>query len=375
MKRILYILLLTLAISNLGYSQIITGEDLLNALKSGDAIKAKNLTDKAIIQNDATTNASLWFYRGQIYLALFSSADSQIQKMAPDALDISYQAFIKTIELDKTKKFNKETLEALKNIAGQFNYEGTNLFNQKQYEKALNYFENAINISKMPAINKLDTIVLYNAALASEKTNQIQKAISYYEQLKQYKFGGSNIYIELGKLYCTHELEPKGIEVLNQGLSLFPEDALKFYNELINLYLQKNNLQEVLKYTNQALQINSKNAVLYFIKASVYEQQNNENEAEELYKKSLEFNPTYQDALYNLGALYYNKATTLIKKAMNKTEQNNAIEIYKQAQTYLETYNNNYPHEEIVLKMLKTIYTLTNQNDKLNQINEWLNNK
>lgn len=355
------------------YSQNITANDLLNALKSGDAIKAKELADKAINQHDATTNESLWFYRGQIYFALFASNDNEVQKLAPDALDVSYQSFLKTLELDKTKKFNKETLEALQSIAAQFNYEGANLFNQKQYEKALNNFENAITISKIPAINKLDTIVIYNAALASEKTNQIQKSIEYYEQLKQFKFGGSNIYIELGKLYCNYQMETKGIDVFNQGISLFPEDAIKFYNELINIYLQKNDLPEALKFTNEALKIDSKNVVLYFIKASILEQQKNEIEAEQCYKKALDYNPTYQDALYNLGALYYNRATVLIKKAMNKTEQNQAIDVYKQAQIYLETYNNNYPREEIILKMLKTIYTLTNQTDKLNQVNEWLN--
>lgn len=60
---------------------------------------------------------------------------------------------------------------------------------------------------------------------------------------------------------------------------------------------------------------------------------------------------------------------------MNKTEQNQAIEIYKQAQPYLETYINEYQKDEVVLKMLKTIYTLTNQTDKLNQINIWLQNR
>lgn len=372
MKRI-YIFLVYIFLSLHVYSQNITANDLLNALKSGNAIKAKELADKAVTQNDATTNESLWFYRGQIYLALFSSTDNEVQKLAPDALDIAYQSFLKTLELDKTKKFNKETLEALQSIATQFNYEGAYLFNQKQYNKALNYFENAINISKIPAINKLDTIVIYNAALASEKTNQIQKSIYYYEQLKQFNFGGPNIYLELGKLYCNHQMESKGIEVFQQGISIFADDAIKFYNELINLYLQKNDLPEALKYTNEALKIDSKNVVLYFIKASILEQQNNESEAEQLYKKALEYNPIYQDALYNLGALYYNRATVLIKKAMNKTQQNEAIDVYKQAQTYLETYNNNYPREEIILKMLKTIYTITNQNDKLNQVNEWLN--
>ncbi len=352
--------------------QNITGNDLLEALKKGDAVNAKNIADKAILQPSANTDASLWFYRAQIYLTLFSSPSSEIQKLSPDALEQSYKAYLKTLELDKEKKFNKDTYLALSSIASQFNYEGAALFNQKQYEKALTFFEYGININKMPAINKIDTILYYNAALASDKAGDFKKSISYYEQLKQYKFDGSNIYLELGKMYIEHEMGDKAVETFKQGISLFPDEAIKFYSELINYYLKIENKTEALNYINQALKLDNQNAVLYFIKGSLVEQDGKEAEAEELYKKSLSIQPTYPDALYNLGAMYYNRATGLIKKAMNKTEQNQAFEIYKTAQPYLETYNNNYPHEELVLKMLKTIYTLTNQSDKLNQVNEWL---
>jgi len=371
MKKI-YIHILFILVSLSVYSQNITENDLLNVLKSGDAIKAKSLSDKAIEQPNASNDAYIWFYRGQIYLALFASPDKQIQNLAPDALEIAYNAFKKVIELDKNKKYNKETLEALQSIANQFNYEGVHLFNQQQYEKAYQYFENAISISKMPAINKIDTIIYYNAALAAEKCNKINVAIDLYEKLKQFKFGGANIYLELGKIYCDNKFENKGIEIYKQGMSLFPDEKIKFLNELINFYLKTNNINEAFTYTEEALKIDKNNPSLYFIKGSLLEQMNNEQEAEKMYLKALEINPIYQDALYNLGAMYYNRATTMIKKAMNKTEQNQAIEIYTKAQTFLETYNNNFQREEIILKMLKTIYTLTNQTDKLNQVNEWL---
>lgn len=370
MGKNIYIIILTLY-CNIIYSQV-TSNDLQKALNEGNAKKALELADKAITQNQ--NDASIWYYCGQIYLAIFGSPEKEIQQLSPNTLEKSYNAFLKSIELDKQKKFHKETIDALKSIAVQFNYEGVNFFNQRNYVKSLEYFENSIKINKLPAINTIDTLTIYNAALAAEKSQQLSKSIQYYETLKQLKFGGSNIYIELAQLFFNYEQKEKGIETLKQGISIFPTEAIKFYSELINFYLKNNQTNEVLKYTNEAIKIDSKNASLFFIKASIYDQMGNETEAETLYKKTLDLDTKYQDALYNLGALYYNRATKLIKKAMNKTEQNKAIEIYKQAQPYLETYVNEYHKDEVVLKMLKTIYTLTNQTEKLNQINVWLQN-
>ncbi|MCX7862822.1 MAG: hypothetical protein N2449_07485 [Bacteroidales bacterium] len=371
MKNYLLFIIVTLHYS---LAAQVSSSDLHKALNEGDAIKAKQLADKAILETKNQTDAAIWYYRGQIYLAIFGSPDRQIQQLSTNALEIAYEAFLKTLELDKNKTYNKETISALQSIASQFNYEGANLFNQKNYTKSLEYFENAIKINKMPAINKIDTIVIYNAALAAEKANKVSLAIQYYETLKQLKFGGAQIYIELSKLYQNYQNNSLAEKVLKEGLGLFPNESFQFYSELINFYLKNNRTKDVLLYTDQALKEFPTNPTLYFIKASLTEQSGNEKEAEQLYKKTLEYDPKYQDALYNLGAMYYNRATTLIKKAMNKTEQNQAIEIYKQAQPYLETYVNEYQKDEVVLKMLKTIYTLTNQTDKLNQVNIWLQN-
>ena len=225
MKNLLLIILFF--IGNLIYSQI-TSNDLQKALIDGDAIKAKELADKAILQNTSQNDYSIWYYYGQIYLAIFGSPDKKIQEISTDALEKSYNAFLKVLELDKQKKFYKETIDALKSIAAQFNYEGVYLFNQKKYAKSLEYFENSIKINKLPAINTIDTISIYNAALAAEKSQQISKSINYYETLKQLKFGGSNIYIELSQLYFTNGQKEKCIEILKQGITVFPGEAIKF---------------------------------------------------------------------------------------------------------------------------------------------------
>jgi tetratricopeptide (TPR) repeat protein len=369
----IFLIVFIILINNLAFSQV-TANQLLDALNKGDAVKAKELADKAITQENAKNDAAIWYYRGQIYLAIFGSPDKNIQMLANDALEQAYNSFMKVLELDKNKNFNKPTIEALRSIATQFSYEGVNYFNKKDYNKSLEYFENSIRINNLPAINIIDTIVIYNAALAAEKAQKINKCIDYYEKLKQMKFGGSNIYIELAKVYFNNNQAENGINVLKQAISLFPTESIKFYSELINYSLKSNQLNEVLKYTDEALKIDPRNAALYFIKASIYEQTGKENEAEQLYIKSLEIDPKYQDALYNLGAMYYNRATNLIKKSKTKTEQNEAINIYLKAQKYLETYINEYSKEELVLKMLKTIYTITEQKEKLNQIDQWLKN-
>lgn len=373
MKQLLTLTCIITAI--LVKSQSITEYDLQKALNDGDAIKAKELADKAIEQSGASNKPGIWYYRGQIYLAIHSSPAKEIQDLASNAIDVAYDAFYKTLELDKNKSYNKGTIQALQSIASQLNYEGANEFNQKNYSKALDYFEKSIKINKLPAINKIDTITFYNAAIAAEKLNNLDKAISYYEQCKQMNFGGTHIYIDLIKIYFKASKENKAIETFNQACKVFPKNKFDFYSEIINYYLSQNKNEKAKEYTIQALNENIKHEALYYILGAIYDQEGKQQLAIENYNKSLEINPLYQDALYNLAAIYFNEATDKIKIAKTKSEQNEAIEYYKKAQPLLETYINNFTKEELILKMLKTIYTLTNQQEKLEQVNEWLNDK
>jgi tetratricopeptide (TPR) repeat protein len=54
---------------------------------------------------------------------------------------------------------------------------------------------------------------------------------------------------------------------------------------------------------------------LYFAEGTLHDRLNNFEEAEKSYKKSIELNSEYYDALFNLGALYFNAGVELLEQA------------------------------------------------------------
>ncbi|MCX7954504.1 MAG: hypothetical protein N3A01_04855 [Bacteroidales bacterium] len=350
-----------------------TKEELKLAFKKGDIKTSKNLIDKLLLEDSNKNDPELWFYKGKIYLNIYSTSNKDASNQAWDALEQAYKAFTKVLELDKNHAYTLNTIEFLKTIAQQFSYEGVYLFNKRMYRKALEFFENGININQLPAIRRLDTLLYYNAALAAEKVEDYQKACDYYEKLKQWKFQLYNILLELGKLYVKMDNSEKALETFKQGISLFSNNPYYFYTEIINLYLMKNQYDKCLEYLDKAISIYRDTASLYFIKGSIMNALNKNNEAEQLYKKCVEKDPYYKDALFNLGAIYFNRATEKYRKAKTKSEQNEALMLYQEAEKYLIRYIEKDTTDEVVLKMLKTIYTLKNEPDKLDKINDLLN--
>ena len=49
-----------------------------------------------------------WYYRGQIYHAIFESTKEQFKALKPGSLDEAYQAYEKTLELDTKGEYKEE---------------------------------------------------------------------------------------------------------------------------------------------------------------------------------------------------------------------------------------------------------------------------
>ncbi len=78
----------------------------------------------------------------------------------------------------------------------------------------------------------------------------------------------------------------------------------------------------------EAIALDSGNALLYFNRGTIYEQEGNFLNAEKDYIASLERNPNAFDANYNLGALYFNEGASTKNKA-NETSNNKLFEKLK----------------------------------------------
>ena len=118
------------------------------------------------------------------------------------------------------------------------------------------------------------------------------------------------------------------------------------------------------------------------IRRSSLEQYDN---AEVSYKKAIEIKADYFDALYNLGALYFNKGakqTSLANDIKDDAKYRAAMlkvdEIFKQSLPFLEKAEQVGTEDKAtykdLLNTLKSLYARTEQTEKMNAVKEKLKN-
>ncbi len=371
MKIFCFIIML-LSITTLCFSQKINIEDILTYLKAGNALKAKETSDLSIKDKDLITNPKTWYLRAVTYHSIYESDVKEVKALSLQPLFEAYNSYIKTMQLDSKKDYNGDIIKALNIASSQFVYEGIAYFNLKDYKNALSCFENNLAINKLPAINQIDTIVIYNAALSAEKSGNNKLAIDYYNQLIKLEYGGANTSLDLAKLYKKENKINEYILTLENGIKANPNEDIGLITEFINYYLEIGKNDEAMSYVDKGIFREPKNQGFHFVKGSLHEQKGELIKAELEYIKAIEIDSVYNDALFNLGALYFNQATDIIKVAKTKDEQIRSFALYTKAQPLLEKIDLLTPGDVQIMKMLKTIYTLLKIEGKLSEINKKL---
>ncbi len=366
-----------------------------NAWQKPDLVKAKEAIDKAITYPEATTDAKVWYYRGGIYLDIQVSPAKAV--LAPDAINIAYEAYSKARELDTKEDFKADISAKLTSIGGEYFNEGITYFQQNDFDGAIPLFEKAINISKEN--HAIDTLANYGLALCLEKKAALDKAfldkaIEQYQYLVDIKMNEVSIYTSLANLYKDKGNIEKGSEIISLGKQSFPGNTDLVITEA-NMYISTNNHAKAVSSLMIAKEKEPKNiSVLYAIGVTydLLKNDTNLSDAERLeyfnaaiegYKETLAVDPNYFDALFNLGAIYYNKGGEVINEA-NKlpisetakyekmlADGNNYLNL---ALPYLEQCETLQPQDKATLVSLKEIYTRLNLTEKLMTVNNKLNN-
>lgn len=366
-----------------------------NAWQKPDLVKAKEAIDKAITYPEAATDAKVWYYRGGIYLDIQVSPAKAV--LAPDAINIAYEAYTKARELDTKEDFKADISAKLTSIGGEYFNEGITYFQQNDFDGAIPLFEKAINISKEN--HAIDTLANYGLALCLEKKAALDKAfldkaIEQYQYLVDIKMNEVSIYTSLANLYKDKGNIEKGSEIISLGKQSFPGNTDLVITEA-NMYISTNNHAKAVSSLMIAKEKEPKNiSVLYAIGVTydLLKNDTNLSDAERLeyfnaaiegYKETLTVDPNYFDALFNLGAIYYNKGGEVINEA-NKlpisetakyekmlADGNNYLNL---ALPYLEQCETLQPQDKATLVSLKEIYTRLNLTEKLMTVNNKLNN-
>jgi Tfp pilus assembly protein PilF len=385
MKKLILLTSCLAMASSAAFAQPAKRTSAFNYLQYGELDNAKEAIDAASAHEKTAPEAKTWLYRGQIYQAIYESQNEKYKSLSNNALEEAYQAFSKCNELDDKKANADMTYKYLDVQSRQFVNEGILNYNNKLYDAALKAFENTITITALPQIKRVDSLAVYYAGACAEQIGQLEKAEKYFRQAVAVNYKAEAAFVRMARMYAEAGNKEKAFEIVKEGRKQFPNNQ-SLVTEEVNAYLMSDRHAEAMEALNVAIGLDPKNYSLHFALGFVHDRlaakelEKSANggpaydkhlaDAEKSYKTSVELNPDNFDAVYNLGALYFNRAVKLNEVAntiddMKKFEAARKVAdaVFDQAQPILEQAFALNAADKGVLISLKQLYYRKMTND------------
>lgn len=313
-----------------------------NKAKLAEAIQK---IDQAFQSTEVQADAGAWLTRGDVYNRRLDS-DLAARVMNPqagftgdnDAL-IAFEAYKKAYENPTAKKYEKtDALKGIQTVQGSLINIGGAKYEKQEYEKAYLSYDASLEAHKIIAAGKGQSVLedpaifndqMYFTAVIAAMAKRCKDGVGYLETLV--KLDSAKAYEPLYNCKIEMGDEAGAEKVLEEGRKKFPEDSGLLFAE-INSYLKKGKLDVLTDRLKQAIKQEPNNIGLYVTLGNVYDnlyqamsKDKNDakateyfNEAKKYYEEATTKDPKNVDAIYSLGALYYNKAAV-------RTQEMNAL--------------------------------------------------
>ncbi|MFN4854891.1 MAG: tetratricopeptide repeat protein [Bacteroidota bacterium] len=360
-----------------------------------DLLDAKKFIDEAAANEETSQKAKTWYNRAKIYNAINECKDPKLAPYLASAIDEMLVSYQKTVKLDEKNNY-PDAKQGLKYCISLVNNKAIDDYNNKNYADALSGFEKTIELRR-DALNITDTMGYLSAGVCAEKSNNFQKALDNYKRIKELKYpvdkDSAKIYYMIAGVYRTLKDDAGYIAVISEGRKNFPNDKNLIFEEL-NYYLTSGKIQEAVNNLQLAISKDPKNPVLYYNLGTLYDNMANPREgkaptqkefddyfgkASAQYDLALQMNPNYFDALYNKGAMYFNRAVKMNDATNNikdpkkyEAESKKVDAAFKESLPILEKAETIGTEDketlQSLLQTLQKLYMMTEQQDKAKAI-------
>jgi predicted Zn-dependent protease len=277
--------------------------------------------------------------------------------------NLAVEALDKAISLDKFQA-NSELIKASGyNIMIKKQQEGNAAFEQ-------NDFVNAFNLLKQVSdYLPKDTTLATNVALCAQNIQSYDQALTYFKRAKDNGIKNPNVFQNIASIYASKFESDLAIKTLEDGLKLSPYHPL-LTNDYINLLLDNEKYDIALKVIEGSIATEKRNKLLLFLYGYLQQStQNNNVIAETAYKKVLDLDQNYFDALYQLGLVYINNANDALK-AKNKAKFTSLINRSEFILLRAHEINQN---DRNTIQLLIEIYTRKNRLERVQELKRKLN--
>lgn len=324
----------------------------------GEGIKAIDLAE-----NDKKTKNWPETWAIKAYLSSYIALIDENEANADKYFQLSQDALVKATQLDKFQS-NTELIKAANhNIHVKRLRKGTEAFQQNDFAVAYDLLKDVSDF--MPA----DTLLATNVAICAQNLQQYNDALSYYIKAKEKGAKNPALFQNIANIYASKFETDLAIKTLEEGLSLNAYHPL-LTNDYINLLLDTEQYEKATKAVETSLKTDKRSKLLFFLYG--YLQQNqakNIATAELSYKKALEVDYNYFDALYQLALAYIQDANQALTQ---KDNQKFTANINRAEYSLLRAHEININHKNTI-KLLIDIYTRKNRLDKVQELKRKLN--
>ncbi len=342
--------------------------------KNGEFKKAKEAIDEAILHEKTMHDAKTWMYRGEIYYNINDNGMAVL--LAEDAVNVSYESFMKAKEYDKKGSYTEEINLYLNNLAIAFFNKALTSFQAEDYDMAITDFETNFNIGE--SMGKFDTITAFNIGMAGVYGDNPEIAAKYLAKCIEIDYDDPRVYKYYSKSVKQLGDTTRAIEVVNEGRVKYPNN-LSLMLELAQIYLETGQNDKLRDALIAAIEADKENPNLYLILGQTYDNDGDYEKALDYYLKSIDLGGENANVYYNIGAIYSNEGKALLDEANNLP-----LDKVKEYEELVEKgnveLNRGMPYFEKALEFnpddsdsklaLKNIYIQLKMNDKLKELNE-----
>ncbi|MBN2765422.1 MAG: tetratricopeptide repeat protein [Paludibacteraceae bacterium] len=387
MKKIILAIILAVSVTGVYAQKKNVSKAKNKALMETPDFKGAREDIKPALTDPTTKDLALtWYVAGTIG---FKENEAELKKqmlgqkfdadVKGKAVMESYDYFLKAYELDglpnakgKVKpKYQKDIKEKIKDYyvtqANLVAY-GAHLFEKKDYQGTIKVFETFLGIPALPMMNgelKPDStyfMIKYYTAIAATNAEMSEKAISYYEDLKDDGYEELVVHQLLYEEYLKKKDTVNFVKTLKAGFEKFPDEPW-FLQNLINYYIFSNQSKEALVYLNAAIARDPNKAEYQYIKGNLDESMGNLEDARKAFDRAIEIDPTQADAYAGIGRLIFNNAVSM-SDAANEIRDNKlynaakkkADAVFVESIPYFKKAAELKPNEMEYKRTLKNLY-------------------
>lgn len=306
--------------------------------------EAKEAIDRVMATSAGQATGAAWQLKGEIYNEIASQI-IQVRQLNFGTLDElpkadnpaaeGFNAFVKALEMAQKSFEKKDALKGLQLAQSNLSNLGIYQYEDQEYAKAYESFKDVISAHDLLKQNgeksSLDVEAdylnqIYISGLAALNAGKKAEAKMAFQKLYDMKYDKPVVYEAMYQLNAEEDINA-AYKYLEEGSKRYPDDVSILFGR-INHNLKTGKLDVLLDELKQAISKEPDNVSLYSVLGNVYDQLYQKmkeagdaakseeyfNDALKYYDLAIQKDPKYVDAIYSIGALYYNRAALLTKE-------------------------------------------------------------